>query len=71
MYELGIVDPEGCGMIPQTQAEQGITLRLVFELVGQTSYLFYQCCICRRLCYTKNNYENNYNYNNHYSRANL
>ena len=28
MYELGIVDPKGCGMISQTQAEQGITLRL-------------------------------------------
>ena len=38
MYEFGKVDPEGCGKISQTQAEQGITLRLVFELVRLTSY---------------------------------
>ena len=35
MYELGIVDPDGCGMISQTQAEQGITLRLVLNLFGR------------------------------------
>ena len=32
MYELGKVDPKGCGTISQTQAEQGITLRLVFKI---------------------------------------
>ena len=32
MYELGKVDPKGCGTISQTQAEQGIILRLVFKL---------------------------------------
>ena len=31
MYELGKVDPEGCGLIHQTQAEKGVTLRLVYE----------------------------------------
>ena len=64
MYELGKVDPEGCGIIPQTQAEQGITLRFVFEFSDKELFV-YQCCIRRRLCHTKNNYKS-YNYNNYY-----
>ena len=64
MYELGKVDPEGCGMISQTQAEQGIILRLVFDFLFKELSV-YQCCICRRLCHTKNNYKS-YNYNNYY-----